>query len=54
MPHTQVFEWQKRFSTGREHVGDDSKSGRPSTSRTDTNIENVKGLMRFNHRRDDG
>ena len=46
MSRTQVFEWHKRFSTGREDVGDDPKSGRLSTSRTEANIERVKELIR--------
>ena len=46
MSRTKVFEWQKRFSTGREDVGDDPKSGRLSTSRTEANIERVKELIR--------
>ena len=54
MSHTQVFEWQKRIGTGREDVGDDPKSGRPSTSRTEANIANVKGLIRCDRRQDDG
>jgi len=31
---TQVFEWFKKFKEGREYVGDDPKSGRPSTAKT--------------------
>ena len=46
MSHMQVFDWHKRFSTGRDDVGDDPKSGRPSTSRIETNIEKVKRLIR--------
>jgi len=36
---TQVFEWFKRFKKGREEIGDDQRPGRPSTSKTDANIE---------------
>lgn len=50
MSRTQVFEWHKRFSAGREDVGDDPKSGRPSTSRTEANIEKVKELIRSDRR----
>ena len=55
MSRTQVFEWQKRFSTDR----DDpmlvmTPSLDSSTSRTEANIENVKGLIRCDHRHDDG
>ena len=30
----QVFEWFKKFKEGREYVGDDPKSVRPSTAKT--------------------
>ena len=33
------FERHRRFKKGREEVEDDQRSGRPSTSRTDENIE---------------
>ena len=33
MLRSHVFEWHKRFKEGREDVEDDSRSGRPSTSR---------------------
>ena len=42
MSKTRVFEWHKQFVEGRE---DDPKSGRPCTSTTDTNIENVQQLV---------
>jgi len=35
----QVFEWFKRFKEGRKEIEDDQRPGRPSTSKTDTNIE---------------
>ncbi|KAJ8940561.1 hypothetical protein NQ318_012960 [Aromia moschata] len=38
---TQVFEWFKRFKEGRETIEDDSCPGRPSTSKTDENIEKI-------------
>ena len=54
MPRTQVFEWHKRFSTGRDDVGDDPKTGSPLTSVTEANIKNVRGLIRCDRRQDDG
>ena len=39
LSRTQVFEWFKRFKEGREKIGDDQRPGRPSTSKTDANIE---------------
>ena len=41
MSRTRPFEWHRRFKEGREKVKDDHRSGRPSTSRTDENIESV-------------
>ena len=46
MSRTCVFKWPKRFKKGREEVEDDSKSGRPSTSRNDDNIELVRQKVR--------
>ena len=39
LSRTQVFEWFKRFKEGREETGDDQRSGRPSTTKTNANIE---------------
>ncbi|KAJ8948156.1 hypothetical protein NQ318_009244 [Aromia moschata] len=39
LSRTQVFEWFKRFKEGRETTEDDPRPGRPSTSKTDGNIE---------------
>lgn len=50
MSRAQVFKWHKRFSTGHEDFGDDPNSGRPSTSRTEANIEKVKELIRSDRR----
>jgi len=42
LSRTQVFEWFKRFKEGREEIGDDQRPGRPSTPKTDANIEKKK------------
>jgi len=42
---TQVFEWFERFKEGREEIGDDQRPGRPSTSKTDANIEKLVKLL---------
>jgi len=47
---TEVFEWFKRFKEGREEIGDDQRPGRPSTSKTDANIEKVSETFRQNRR----
>jgi len=41
LSRTKVFEWFKKFKEGREYVGDDPKSGRPSTAKTEENVEKV-------------
>ena len=47
---TQVFEWFKKFMEGREGVGNDSKSGRPSTAKTQENVEKVARIVRGDRR----
>jgi len=47
---TQVFKWFKRFKEGREEIRDDQCPGRPSTSKTEANIEKVSEIVRQNHR----
>ncbi|KAJ8946730.1 hypothetical protein NQ318_020824 [Aromia moschata] len=47
LSRTQVFEWfTKRFKVGRETTEDDPLTGRPSTSKTDENIEKIGKLIR--------
>ena len=47
---TRLFEWHRRFKEGREEVKDDHRSGRPSTSKTDENVERVRQKVRSNRR----
>ena len=42
MSRTCLFDWHRRFKEGREEVEDDHRSGRPSTSGTDENVERVR------------
>ena len=42
---TAVYEWHERFKSGRESVEDDERSGRPSTSKTDENINKVREIL---------
>ena len=50
MSRTRLFEWHRRFKEGREEVEDDHWSGRPSTSRTDENIERGRQKVRSDRR----
>ena len=50
MSCTRVNEWHKRFKSGHDDVEDDPKSGRPSTSRNDENIQNVNELVHSDRR----
>jgi len=45
-----VYKWYKLFTEGREDVNDDARSGRPSISITDENVEEVKKIVMENHR----
>jgi len=45
---TQTYEWWERFKEGRSSVDDDPRSGRPSTSKTDDNVANVREVIRSN------
>ena len=42
---TQIKEWYNRFKDGRTSVHSDARSGRPSTSRNDELIDQVRALV---------
>jgi len=50
MSRTCLFEWNRRFKEGREEVGDDHRNGRPSTSRTEENVQRVKEKVQSDRR----
>ena len=50
MSKTRVYEQYKRFQDGREDVEDDERPGRPSTLKTDENVEKGKEMV-MNDRR---
>jgi len=50
MSRTRLFYWHRRFKERREEVKDDHRSGRPSTSRTEENIQQVRKYVRSNRR----
>ena len=50
MSRTQCYDWFKRSKEGRMSVGEDSRPGRPSTSRNDEHVEKVRAVIRGNRR----
>ncbi|GFU99560.1 protein GVQW3 [Trichonephila clavipes] len=46
MSRARVFEWLRRFKEGRQSVDSDPRSGRPSTSRNEDKIAQVKDVVR--------
>jgi len=46
LSRAQVFRWHKSFLEGRKQVEDEPHAGRPSTSKTDDNVERVRSLVR--------
>ena len=50
MSKTQIKEWYNRFKGGRTSVDSDSRSGRPSTTKTLDNIERVRLAIEGDHR----
>ncbi|XP_054709237.1 protein GVQW3-like [Uloborus diversus] len=50
MKKSAVYEWHKRFLGGRTTIEDNVRTGRPSTSTTDDNIERVRKLVRADRR----
>jgi len=45
LSRSQVFKWYKAFSEGHEFIEDEPRSGRPSTSKMDNNVEIVGALV---------
>ncbi|XP_033213941.1 uncharacterized protein LOC117171005 [Belonocnema kinseyi] len=46
---TAVYQWHERFKNGRESINDDDRSGRPSTSKADENVDKVQKMLAENH-----
>ncbi|KAG5313395.1 MOS1T transposase, partial [Acromyrmex insinuator] len=49
LDRSNVYRWYKMFSEGREDENDEERAGRPSTSTTDENIDEVKKILLANH-----
>jgi len=45
LSRARVFEWHKRFCSGREDVEDDDRSGRPTTSSTTKTLKKSTKLF---------
>ena len=45
-----VYKWFERFCNGCELVEDEERSGSPSTSKTQENVERVSKMIRSNRR----
>lgn len=50
MEKTGVYKWHSRFRGGREVVNDDHRDGRPSTSKTDDNVEKIREMLMANRK----
>jgi len=50
LSRAQVFRWHKSFLECREQVEDEPHAERPSTSKTDDNVERVRSLVRSDRR----
>jgi ribosomal protein L28 len=46
LSRARVFEWHKRFLSGRVSVEDDTRSGRPSSSRNEDNVVRIRDMVR--------
>ncbi|UYV63810.1 hypothetical protein LAZ67_2005734 [Cordylochernes scorpioides] len=47
---SQSGKWHKAFKEGREEVADEPRSGRPTTARTDENLDRVLEVLRTDRR----
>jgi hypothetical protein len=45
MSRTRIFEWHKLFIEGREEGEDDERPGRPSTTKTEENVEKISEIV---------
>ena len=50
LSRSQVFKWYKAFSEGHKSIKDEPRSGRPSTSKMDNNVEKVLAFVQSDNR----
>jgi transposase len=48
LSRSKIYEWIDHFKKGRTSVRDEERSGRPSTSRTENNIQAVERMVQEN------
>ena len=48
---TRVYEWFSRFKNGKMPIEDQPRSGRPTTSRSDENVDKINALVCEDRRR---
>ncbi|XP_011705557.1 PREDICTED: putative uncharacterized protein FLJ37770, partial [Wasmannia auropunctata] len=47
---SQSGKWHKAFKEGREEIADEPRSGRPTTTRTNENVDRVRKVLRSDRR----
>ena len=47
---SQSGKWHKVFNEGREEIADEPRSGRPTTTRTEENVDRVREVLRTDRR----
>lgn len=50
MSRSQCGRWHKAFKEGREEIADEPRPGRPTTARTDENVNRVRDVLRSDRR----
>lgn len=46
---TAVYHWFKRFKNCPKSLGDKERNGRPSTSKNDKSVKNVRQITNYNY-----